>query len=293
MLGSVSPLLCPFLPETLDSLAQFGGVLVQHELALFSSTLSVRGHSPWHFGLSPREATCVLDVEAMLSARSTMIDLVRQHLLRAQQRMKLYADKNRSERSFNVGDMVFLKLQPYVQASLAPRAHQKLAFRYFGPYKVLGKIGSVAYKLDLLDSSSVHPVFHVSQLKAAPSTKYPLSVSPPESAEGLQVPEAVLQRRLHPRRDGAIVQHLIKWSGMDAELATWEDAEAVQQRFPYAPAWGHASSQGGGSVMPPHPVISKPKGEPRKSTRQRPKNKRVTGPDWVCNTCETQPIGEQ
>ncbi|CAD6226996.1 unnamed protein product [Miscanthus lutarioriparius] len=83
----------------------------------------------------------------MLTERSTMLDLVRQHLLRAQQRMKLYADKHRSERSFNIGDMIFLKLQPYVQASLAPRAHQKLSFRYFGPYKVLEKIGAVAYKL--------------------------------------------------------------------------------------------------------------------------------------------------
>jgi ribosomal protein L21E len=37
--------------------------------------------------------------------------------------MKLYADKNRSVHSFKVGDQVYLKLQPYVQASLAPRAH--------------------------------------------------------------------------------------------------------------------------------------------------------------------------
>lgn len=77
-----------------------------------------------------------------------MLDLVRQ-LLRAQQRMKMQADKRRTERSFQVGDMVYLKLQPYVQASLAPRAHQKLSYRYFRPYKVLSKIGDVAYKLDL------------------------------------------------------------------------------------------------------------------------------------------------
>ena len=164
--------------------------------------------------------------------------------------------------------MVFLKLQPYVQASLAPRAHQKLSFRYFGPYKVLEKIGDVAYKLDLPESSSVHPVFHVSLLKAAPSTKYTISVDPPELAEGLQVPEAVLQRRLHPRRTGAVVQFLIKWSGLDAELATWEDAEAIQQRFPFAPAWGHAGSQGEGGVTTPHPVST----EPKRSIRRRPMN---------------------
>jgi hypothetical protein len=67
--------------------------------------------------------------------------------------MKAQADKRRSERTFAVGDSVYLKLQPYVQSSLAPRAHQKLSLHYFGPYKVVERIGSVAYKLELPPSS--------------------------------------------------------------------------------------------------------------------------------------------
>jgi hypothetical protein len=76
--------------------------------------------------------------------------------------MKRQADKGRSERQFQVGDQVYLKLQPYVQSSLAPRSNQKLAFKFFGPYPVVRRIGSVAYKLKLPDDSSIHPVFHVS-----------------------------------------------------------------------------------------------------------------------------------
>ena len=92
-------------------------------------------------------------------------------------------------------------------------------------------------------------------------------MDPPESEEGLQVPEAVLQRHLHSRRSGAVVQFLIKWSGLAPELATWEDAEAIQQCFLFAPAWGYARSQGEGGITTPHPVIT----EPKRSTHSRPK----------------------
>lgn len=96
-----------------------------------------------------------------------MDTLLQQHLLRAKQRMKKQADKFRSERHFSVGDLVYLKLQPYVQSSLDARAHQKLAFMFFGPFRIVAKIGSFAYKLDLPPSTSIHHVFHVSQLKLA------------------------------------------------------------------------------------------------------------------------------
>jgi hypothetical protein len=62
--------------------------------------------------------------------------------------MKHQADKGRSERSFEIGDMVYLKLQPHIQSSVAPRSNHKLSFKFFGPFKVLQKVGSVAYKLD-------------------------------------------------------------------------------------------------------------------------------------------------
>jgi hypothetical protein len=79
--------------------------------------------------------------------------------------MKAQVDKNRSERSFQPGEMVFMKLQPYDQASVANRYNKKLSFKYYVPLRVLEKIGKVAYKLDLPVTSKIHPVLHVSQLK--------------------------------------------------------------------------------------------------------------------------------
>ena len=61
--------------------------------------------------------------------------------------MKQKADKNRTKREFNEGDMVFLKLQPYRQASVEFRHTHKLSPNFFGPYKVLARVGKVVYRL--------------------------------------------------------------------------------------------------------------------------------------------------
>ena len=96
-----------------------------------------------------------------------MQGLIREHLLRAQQRMKAQEDKHRSDRQFAVGEWAYLKLQPYVQQSVVRRSNHKLGFKYFGPYQILEKVGEVAYRLAQPASSKIHPVVHVSLLKPA------------------------------------------------------------------------------------------------------------------------------
>jgi hypothetical protein len=95
-----------------------------------------------------------------------------------------------------VGDKVWLKLQPYIQTSVAPRANHKLSFRYFGPYEVESKIGTVAYKLKLPATSSVHPMFHISLLKKVIGNLPSASPSLPPDTTSMQEPESVLGHRL-------------------------------------------------------------------------------------------------
>ena len=50
-------------------------------------------------------------------------------------------DKHRSERNFNIGDMVFLKLQPYRQTFVSQGGIQKLSAKYYGPFRIKDKVG--------------------------------------------------------------------------------------------------------------------------------------------------------
>ncbi|KAH0635853.1 hypothetical protein KY289_035768 [Solanum tuberosum] len=58
-----------------------------------------------------------------------------------------------------------LQLKTYRQLSVRLKRGHKLGRRYFGPFKVIKRIGDVAYKLELSVEAKIHPVFHVSVLK--------------------------------------------------------------------------------------------------------------------------------
>lgn len=90
------------------------------------------------------------------------MELLKNHLAVAQNRMKVHADCNRTDRQFQVGEQVLLKLQPYAQNSVVNRPYPKLAFKFYRPFQVLERMGRAAYKLKLPDNSMIHPVFHVS-----------------------------------------------------------------------------------------------------------------------------------
>lgn len=120
-----------------------------------------------NFGALPNlfNTTTPASLHELAAEHQQFTEMLKEHLLHAQHRMKHQADRKRTEREFSVGDQVLLKLQPYVQSSVVNRPCPKLAYKFYGPYKVTSRIGTVAYKLELPQESKIHPVFHVSQLK--------------------------------------------------------------------------------------------------------------------------------
>lgn len=168
-------------------------------------------------------------------AREEMINKLQGNLARAQARMKTLADKHRSDREFQVGDWVFLKLQPYRQSSLTSRASQKLSPRFFGPYQILHRVGKVAYTLNLPATSRIHPTFHVSLLKPCPDATVSLYPLPEDwgSMDNPKEPFKILKRRSVQKHHRAVTEVLVQWKGESAEEATWELLYKLKQQFPF------------------------------------------------------------
>jgi hypothetical protein len=184
----------------------------------------------------PCDATpeCVTTVQE----HEQMMKTLQYNLAQAQNKMKKYADLNRTERQFEAGEMVYLKMQPYRETALGLRNALKLTSKYYGPFRILSKVGKVAYKLQLPSGTKLHDVFHINQLKkhlgpaAVPNPNLPLLTS---DGKIKTFPLAVLQRRQVPRSAGsydvAVVQWLIHWENLSVEEATWEDAKFIQATF--------------------------------------------------------------
>ncbi|KAL4324350.1 hypothetical protein GQ457_11G020520 [Hibiscus cannabinus] len=98
-------------------------------------------------------------VDKALQNRDELLQNARDRLLQAQQRMKNTYDVGHRELNFKAGDWVWLRLQQYRQLTLTKQKHQKLLPKYFGPFKILNKIGTVAYQLELPVDSRTHMCF--------------------------------------------------------------------------------------------------------------------------------------
>lgn len=240
---------------------QWKSWLSQAEFWYNSAHHSSLGCSPFYalYGYEPNVGVIPASVQSTTSSVSELIQKVqtqaaslKEHLARAQNKMKLTADRKRTDQEFQVGESVLLKLQPYAQSSLVNCPFPKLAFKYFGPYKVHARIGKVAYRLELPADSLVHPVFHVSQLKPFLPSYTPVYSQLPVSATLDRVdlaPEEILDRRLVRKGRKQVIQVLVRWSTLPREASTWEDWYVLKQKFPEVVAGGPAMSGAGEDVM--------------------------------------------
>ena len=136
------------------------------------------------------------------------VHLIRERMKTAQSRQKSYADRRRRPLEFLVGDLVFLKVSP-MRGVVRFGNKGKLAPQYVGPFPVLARIGSMAYRLELPASmAGIHNVFHVSMLRKClrdPADHIPVSeVEIQEDLTCVVKPVVILDRSERFTRGGSV-----------------------------------------------------------------------------------------
>ncbi|XP_019256475.1 PREDICTED: uncharacterized protein LOC109234889 [Nicotiana attenuata] len=114
----------------------------------------------------------------------------------------------------------------------------KLSPRYIGPYRIIWRVGRVAYKLELpSELESIHPVFHVSMLRKFIGD--PTRVVPTDDvhiAEDLsyeEIPVAILDRQIRKLRNKEVAFMKVLWGSKNVEETTWEAEEEMKSKCPH------------------------------------------------------------
>lgn len=190
---------CPHQWSKWISVAEFWYNTAHHSVLGRSPFEVLYGQSPRHLGIANLQLCSVPDLEQWMKERELMTRLIQQHL----------------------------------QSSIAERSNKKLSFRYYGPFRVLQRIGEVAYKLDLPATSRIHPVLHVSQLKRRIPKEVTVTTdltSVCTEPEKLLKPEKILKTRLIERGTSTVKQALVRWTSLPDHMATWEDEVDVLRK---------------------------------------------------------------
>lgn len=154
----------------------------------------------------------------------------------AQNRMKQYADANRTEREFAVGDWVYLRIKLYKQVTAAQFQYCKLSPKNYGPFQVLQRAGPVAYKLQLPPEARIHSECHVSVLKKKVGKTDQVSQQLPSvdvHGQFIVEPLSILERRMVKKGNAAAVEVLVQWSNTLPSDATWESWDDLHKQFPH------------------------------------------------------------
>lgn len=132
--------------------------------------------------------------------------------------MKKFYDEKYREKEFMVRYGVF-KTTTMQTTICGCKKILKLLAKYFGPFKVLQRIGKVVYKLEMSSNSRIHPLFHVSLLKKKIGEELVQQQLPNlDSVEErlIPLPQAVLDRRIRKKKH----EVMIHWQGLSPADAT-------------------------------------------------------------------------
>ncbi|GJR13162.1 hypothetical protein Tco_0795814 [Tanacetum coccineum] len=164
------------------------------------------------------------------------IVLIKQRMQAAQDQQKSYADQKRKPMEFEVGDRVMLKVSPW-KGVVRFEKQGKLNPRYVEPFKVLAKVGKVAYELELTQElSRVHHTFHVSNLKKCYADEplvMPLEgIHVDDKLQFVEEPVEIMEREIKRLKRSRIPLVKVRWNSRRGPEFTWEREDSFKQKYP-------------------------------------------------------------
>nr|GFA01610.1 putative reverse transcriptase domain-containing protein [Tanacetum cinerariifolium] len=173
----------------------------------------------------------------MIRETTEMIVQIKNRLLAARSMQKSYADVRHKPLELEVGDKVMQKVSPW-KGVVRFIKHGKLSPRYIGPFKILSRVGPVAYKLELpRELQGIHNTFHVSNLKNCLSDEdliIPLDeVRIDEKLHFIEEPVEIMDREEKQIKQSRIPIVKVRWNLSRGLEYTWEREDQIWKKYPH------------------------------------------------------------
>ncbi|GJR69370.1 reverse transcriptase domain-containing protein [Tanacetum coccineum] len=162
---------------------------------------------------------------------------IRQRLQAARDRQRSYANVRRKPLEFQVGDRVMLKVSPR-KGVIQFGKRGKLNPWYIGPFKILKRVGLVAYTIELLkELSNVHNTIHVSNLKKCLSVEsfvIPMKeLRLDDKLNFVKEPVETMDREVKKLRQSCIPIVKVRWNSKRGLEFMWEREDQIRAKYPH------------------------------------------------------------
>nr|GEU75504.1 putative reverse transcriptase domain-containing protein [Tanacetum cinerariifolium] len=205
------------------SLQGLGAVLMQREKVIAYASRQLKPHE---------ENYTTHDLEL-----GAVIVQIHQRLQAARDRQRSYANVRRKSFEFQVGNRVILKVSPR-KGVFQFQKRGKLNPRYIGPFKILERIGPVAYKLELPEElSNIHNTFYFSNLKKCLSNEsliIPMKeLQLDDKLNFVEEPVEIMDREIKQLKRSRISVVKVQWNSKRGPEFTWKREDELRAKYPH------------------------------------------------------------